>query len=432
VRGRWALAMVALVSLSGQAGCKSQVLTESQQAGDVVSSNLGRVSAESVPAEDVARLTADNGDFAFALLGALPSEDENLFYSPHSISTALALLFAGARGDTARELAHALHFGLEASRLHAAFNALDLALASRADTVPLDGGEPFRLSVVNQLWGQQGYEFLSSYLDLLAQYYGAGLRLLDFVADAEAARITINDWVSEETEGRIEDLIPEGAVDAATVLVLTNAIYFRASWARPFDPQQTRPSPFHRLDGSTLDVPTMSQGLAAGYAEGDGWRAAELTYSGDELSMVLLVPDSGSFDSFEASLDGPRARSIIEGLATRQLRLSMPLFEIRSRPALKSALVALGMRDAFGPGAADLSGIDGTRSLFVSDALHEGYVSVDEAGTEAAAATAVIIGVTAAPETAVLEVDRPFLFLIRDVPTGAILFVGRVVDPVAT
>ena len=234
--GRWALLSVVLVSLSGQTGCKSEVITESPQAGDVVSSNLGRVSAESVPAEDVVRLTADNGDFAFALLGALPSEDENLFFSPHSISTALALLFAGARGDTARELAHALHFGLEASRLHAAFNALDLALASRADAVPLDGGEPFRLSVVNQLWGQRGHEFLASYLDLLAQHYAAGLRLLDFAADPEQARDTINNSVSEQTEERIVELVPEGAVDRTTVLVLTNAIYFLASWADPFDP----------------------------------------------------------------------------------------------------------------------------------------------------------------------------------------------------
>jgi serpin B len=404
------------------------VLTESLQTGQAVGSDLPRIVEPDASSEEVARLSQDNADFAFALLGALGARDTNLFYSPHSISTALAMLYAGAQGDTARQMAHALHYGLDPPRLHPAFNALDLALASRADAAPPTGGEPFQLNVVNQLWGQQGHEFLASYLDLIAQHYGANLMLLDFAADPDTARAVINDWISERTEQRIPELLPAGSVDTLTVLVLTNAIYFRASWQSPFDAGRTVEAAFVRLDGSEVEVPTMRQTLDTGYAEGEGWAAAELDYVGEDLSMVLLVPEAGTLDAFEASLDGPRVRSILADLETRNLALSLPRFTVRSRPGLKSALMALGMRDAFGA-SADFSGIDGTRELSVSDVVHEGWISVDETGTEAAAATAVVVVSTAMREPAVLTVDRPFLFLIRDVPTGAILFVGRVVDP---
>jgi serpin B len=408
--------------------CTTEELVEQSGGGSEARSQLPRITNPSVSPADLSRLTADNADFAFALLGALPDRDENLFYSPHSISTALAMLYAGARGDTARQMSHALHYGLEEERLHPAFNSLDLTLAGRADEAPPQGGDPFRLNVVNRLWGQRGYEFLSSFLDLLAQHYGAGLALLDFVEDPERARGIINAWVSLQTEERIVELVPEGAVDATTVLVLTNAIYFRASWAEPFDPEDTRTLPFHRLDDSVVDVATMSKELDAGYAEGEDFSAVELLYAGDQLSMLLLVPDEGNFESFEASLDGPRVRSIIDSLSPHRVELTLPRFQVRSQPPLKGALQALGMRDAFRT-TADLSGIDGTRELMVGDVIHEGFVSVDETGTEAAAATAVVIVRTSLDPPAIVAIDRPFLFLIRDIPTGAVLFVGRVVDP---
>lgn len=428
MKRRWLACPVILLGLSLVVGCESTVLTEGPQQGQLVGSNLARITDQPAPADELARLTDDNADFAFALFGALDGRDSNLFVSPHSISTALAMLYAGARGDTARQMAHALHFGLDPSRLDTAFNTLDLALASRADNPSPSGGEPFRLTVANQLWGQQGYEFLPAYLDLLALHYGANLRLLDFVTDPEAARFVINDWIAERTEDRIPELLSAGSVDTLTVLVLTNAIYFRASWASPFDVDETSEGPFLLLDGTQIEVPTMRQVLDTGYAAGDGWAAVELSYVGAELSMVLLVPDAGTFDAFQASLDGSRVRSILASLELRNVALSLPRFTMRSQPALKAALMELGMRDAFGTNA-DLSGIDGTRELYVDDVVHEGYVSVDETGTEAAAATAVIIGRTTLASPATLTADRPFVFLIRDVPTGAILFVGRVVDP---
>lgn len=411
--------------------CDQQGQTDPQQPGEVAGSELERITEPSVSDSDLAQLAADNGDFAFALLAALGERDSNLFCSPHSVSVALAMLFAGARGETAAQMAQALHFGLEPSRLHPAFNALDLSLSSRADTVPPSGGDPFRLNVANQLWGQQGYQFLPPFLDLLAQHYGADLRLLDFETNPESARLAINEWVSDWTAGRIPELLPAGSIEADTTLVLTNAIYFLASWASPFRPEETSTAPFHALDGDQIDVPMMRQSLEAGYADGTGWAAAELRYAGDQLSMVLLVPEVGYLDSFEASLDGPCVRSILAGLEQRQLTLALPRFTVRSRPNIKEALIALGMEDAF-DARADFSGIDGTRFLLVSDVVHEGWVSVDETGTEAAAATGVILARGSMSDPVTLTVDRPFLFLIRDIPTGAILFVGRVVDPSET
>jgi len=398
---------------------------------EIARSARQRVTSPDVAAPDLADLVDGNSAFAFDLYQVLREENGNLFYSPHSISLALAMTYAGARDETEQQMAETLHFILPQDRLHPALNSLDLELARRGEGAEGKDGEGFRLTIVNAIWGQDGYAFLPEFLDTLAENYGAGLRILDFTSALEESRVTINDWVSEQTEGRIEDLIPQGAISPATVLVLTNAIYFNAAWAEPFEEGATEDGTFHLLDGGEVTVPMMGQMESFGYAEGEGYQAVELPYDGWELSMVILLPEAGEFEPFEDSLDAERVDGIVNDLAHRQVALTMPKFEFESDFSLKDSLAAMGMADAF-TGAADFSGMTGGHDLFIAEVIHEAFVSVDEAGTEAAAATAVMIAELAMPEEPVeVTVDRPFIFLIRDIETGAILFVGRVIDPSA-
>ena len=378
---------------------------------------------------DLAELVRGNSSFAFDLYQILQEGDGNLFYSPHSISLALAMTYAGARGETEAQMADALRFLLAQERLHPAFDALGRELASREEAPAQQGGEGFRLHVVNALWGQEGFEFLSQFLDLVANSYGAGLRRLDFASDPEEARLTINDWVSDQTEGRIEDLIAPGVIDALTRLVLTNAIYFNAAWANPFRAEATQDGPFYLLDGSEVTAPMMSKTSSFAYTGGEGYQALELPYVGGQLSMLILLPEAGAFEAFEATLDDDRVADILTGLGYQEVALTLPRFEFESGFSLKEALADLGMPAAF-TGAADFSGMTGGRDLFISEVVHKAFVAVDEEGTEAAAATAVMMPLSAAPGQPVqFTVDRPFVFLIRDIETGAILFVGRVLNP---
>jgi serpin B len=376
-----------------------------------------------------ASLVEGNSAFAFELYQALKGEEGNLFYSPYSISLALAITYAGARNETAEQMADTLHFILEQDRLHPAFNWLDAELASRDEGAEGKDGEGFRLNIVNAIWGQKDYEFLTEFLDVLAENYGAGLRILDFINETEKSRLIINDWVSNQTEGRIEDLIPPGEIDALTRLVLTNAIYFNAAWEYPFDGNITADGPFYLLDSGQVIVPMMKQTESFGYTEGKGYQAVELLYDGGELSMVILLPEAGKFQAFEEGLQAQKISDIISSLQSTRVTLTMPQFEFDSEFRLKDTLAEMGMPIAFS-GSADFSGMTGNRELFISDVIHKAFVSVDEAGTEAAAATAVIMKMSAVPEPPVeVTIDRPFIFLIRDIETGAILFVGRVMNP---
>jgi serpin B len=341
------------------------------------------------------------------------------------------MTYAGARGKTERQMAEALHFTLPQGWLHPAFNGLDLELARRGEGNASRNDEGFRLNVVNAIWGQKGYSFLPEFLDTLAENYGAGLRILDFASAPEKSRVTINDWVDEQTEGRIEDLIPPDAINSDTRLVLTNAIYFNAAWDKPFGESSTRDGPFYLLDGGEVSAPMMRQTEYHGYAESDGYQAVELLYDGEELSMVILLPDASEFETFERSLDAARVSQIVGALGRRPVDLTMPKFEFDSDFSLGESLSAMGMPDAFSS-AADFSGMTGERDLSISDVIHQAFVAVDEAGTEAAAATAVVMVEIAAviDDPVPVVVDRPFIFLIRDIETGTILFVGRVVNPV--
>jgi serpin B len=393
-------------------------------------SDTQRDASPSVSADHRAELIAGNQTFALDLYRYMADQaDGNLFLSPHSISVALAMTYAGARGTTEAEMAEALHFTLPQDRLHPAFNQLDLTLSRRGEGAAGKDGEGFRLHIVNALWGQQDYDFQEAYLDALARNYGAGLRLVDFIHEAEVARQAINSWVSEQTEGRIEDLIPEGALDELTRLVLTNAITFNAAWAEKFRAEATRDGDFFLLDGTSVQVPLMRQVAGFRYARGAGHQAIELPYDGDELSMVILLPDS-EFETFERALDQAQLASILSDLSFQRVDLTMPRFEITGEFSLTDALTALGMPQAF-TDAADFSGIDGTHELYISDVIHQSFVSVDEEGTEAAAATAVIVAAESLllVEPEVIRVDRPFIFLIRDIETGALLFVGRTINP---
>jgi serpin B len=403
----------------------------SDEAKDVVRSSKARENAPAVAANDIDTLSVGNNAFAFKFYQANRDAPGNLFFSPYSTSIALAMTYAGAAGNTANQMAETLQFTLPQERLHPAFNALDLALASRTKTSPGDDEDGFQLNVVNAIWGQNGYNFLETYLDTLAKNYGAGLRLMDFTKNSEGSRVTINNWVSDQTAQKIKDLIPEGAINPDTRLVLTNAIYFKAIWESRFDKNSTTNSVFHLLDGKQILVPMMSQQGEFAYASGDDYKAVELFYKGHQLSMIILLPAEGQFETFEKNLDAERLSQIIGQLSSQQIILTIPRFKFSSDFSLSKQLADMGMPDAFDPKKADFSAMDGTHDLFIQDVFHKAFVAVDEEGTEAAAATAVIVGKLSAPPTRPIDfsADRPFIFLIRDVETNSILFLGRVMDP---
>ena len=396
--------------------------------GELVASSKPRdTSPDTTPAE-LAQLTADNSEFGWAFYQKAVKDGENLFFSPHSISVALAMTWAGARGTTETQMSDALRFGLGQEKLHPAFNALDLELAARAEQGEEDAPRPFRLKVTNALFGQAGFEFVAPFLDTLAESYGAGLRLMDFVTEPEESRVAINGWVSGQTEQRIEELIPQGLINDLTRLILVNTIYFNGSWAKPFEAANTKDDAFTLLDGSEISTPTMHAGVDSQYAAGANYQAVELPYDGHQLAMLVLVPNEGQFAGVESTLTASRVAEIRSELSGHLVTLSLPKFKFRSQVPAKGPLMALGMVDAFRTDA-DLSGMTGKRDLVIQDVVHEGFVAVDENGTEAAAATAVLIGTVSVPPQATLSVDRPFIFAIIDRTTGATLFIGRVVDP---
>ena len=401
--------------------------------GKVSSSSLERITSPDVSASALEQLVAGNTAFAFDLYHALLASGENQNFSPYSISLAFAMTYAGAKGDTASQMADVLGYTLPGEQLHAAWNALDLALARRVEeTSGLDEDDRFQLSIANSLWGQEDYQFLPEFLDLLALNYGAGMRLVDFAGDTESARRQINNWVEDQTRDRIKDILAPGSLDPLTRLALVNAIYFKATWTHEFDPNETSDAPFYLLDGGqkTVDMMELEDSESFTYADGDGWQAIALPYKGGLADMVIIMPDEGNFQAFETALDAAQYESILSTLETRNVMLHLPKFTFDTKYGLSDALIQLGMSDAFVPDLADFSGMDGTRSLYIGDAIHQAFIAVDEKGTEAAAATIVIMGMTSMPmEDVILTIDHPFFFVIRDVPTGTILFMGRVLNP---
>ncbi|MFO0757351.1 MAG: serpin family protein [Byssovorax sp.] len=402
--------------------------TDATKAGCVVASAKQR-QTPSAPEADVKDLVKGNTAFALGVYQQLRGEPGNLFYSPFSISEALAMTWAGARNNTETVMANALHFTLPQDQLHPAFNALDTALMSRGKNAKASDGKGFRLNIANALWGQLGFSFGEPFLDTLAMNYGAGMHVVDFEASPEPSRELINQWVADRTEDKIKDLLPKGSVSPDTRLVLTNAIYFNAAWLNPFEVASTTDGDFKREDGTKVTVPFMKGSQEVGYASGDGWAAVELPYDGNELSMVAVLPEAGTLDAFEAALDDAKLAAILGAMNNNyQVDMTVPKFKIESSFGLKKALSALGMEEAF-TDKADFTGIYDKGGLSISDVVHKAFVKVDEAGTEAAAATGVIVGVTSAPPPAEIHLDHPFVLFIRDNATGSILFMGRVSDP---
>lgn len=396
--------------------------------GCVVASSKQRIQNPDVPAADLDALVKGSSDFAFDLYGQLRTEPGNLFYSPYSISLALAMTWAGAKGQTESDMAATLGFTLPQAQIHPAFNALDLALASRGKNAKASDGQGFRLRIANAIWGQTGYPIEQPFLDTLGENYGAGLRVVDFHSAPEASADLINQWVDKNTEGKIKELVTPENITPSTELVLTNAIYFNAAWLEPFEADATKDGAFTKLDGTTATVPMMHGYRDTGYVKGGDFQAVQLPYDGQELSMILIMPNEGAFDAFESSLDAAKIAEISGSLSEHSVDLALPKFKFDGSFSLASALSKLGMGAAFSSDA-DFSGISTKSQLAIQDVIHKSFVSVNEAGTEAAAATAVILGDTAAPEIASMTLDHPFIFVIRDDATKAILFVGRVADP---
>lgn len=402
-------------------------------AAGYIASSLERDQQPDVPEGDLDTLIQGQNAFAIDLFQQVRSEHDNLFFSPLSIHQALGMTWAGARGDTEADMASTLRFDLAQDRLHPAANLLDLTLASRAEPVPCEGaecpdGDPFTLSIVNRLWGQEGFSFLDGFLDTLALNYGAGLQLMDFKGDPEGAREEINGWVEDQTRDRIQDLLPDGSITPNTVLVLTNAIYFKASWAKAFTEEATAEADFILSDDETIKVPTMNLTEGLMVSQTREYDAVRLPYHGDAMSMLVVAPFAGGLEDFEANLTAEQLKTIAGDLQHANVDLYLPKFTFETDLPLTKVLQEMGMAVAFGPGA-DFSGMDGDGGLAITDVLHKAFVAIDEEGTEAAAATAVVVGETSAPVFEPLHIDRPFLFFIMDDATGAVLFVGRMADP---
>ena len=381
-----------------------------------------------------------NNHFALELYRKLCGRDGNLFFSPYSISTALAMTYAGARETTAEQMAEALRLPTSAKVLAdmkapgepmtqeefaEAFGEIAKDLRGRG------GQEKYELRVANALWGQKDYAFLHSFIEQVEAAYAGKLEDVDFVTAAEKARQTINAWVEKQTNGKIKDLISQGVLDAMTRLVLTNAIYFKGNWATQFKEARTREAPFTLADGGTVQTPMMNQRESFGYAETDTLQVLEMPYVGKELSMVILLPKKMSgLGALERQLSAEHLAQWLDPLAQREVVVSIPKFKMTDKFSLGPVLASMGMPLAFSR-EADFSGMTGGRDLYISSVIHQAYVDVNEEGTEAAAATAVTMRLTSiGPDrTPIFRADHPFIFMIRDTVSGGILFLGRVMNP---
>jgi serpin B len=386
-----------------------------------------RVTAGDTGGSTARAVSAADSVFALRLYHQLATGSGNLIYSPYSISTALSMTYGGAGGSTAEQLAAVLGVGSDPAAWHAGRNDIGSWL-DRPQTDDAGGSTPLTIKPANALFGQDGLAFKPDFLELLAGEYGAGLQAIDFAADPEAARAAINHWVAVRTENHIRQLLGPATVDPATRFVLVNAIYFKGSWAEPFRKSATKKAAFHRLDGSTVEVPTMHGSIASGYSHGDGWQAVDLNYS--NATMTVILPDAGKFAAVEKRLDAAFLARLAEKWQFAEIHLSLPRWSSRTALDLAGDLKALGVRDLFDPDLADLRGI-ADAGLHVGAVIHQATIKVDEAGTEATAATAVVGDTTGGgPDgEATVNVDRPFIYLVRDSNTGEILFAGRVLDP---
>jgi len=375
---------------------------------------------------DQQAIAEGNTAFALDLYAKLKDQkkDENLFFSPYSISTALAMTWAGARGETEKQMAQTLHFTLDQERTHPAFAVLQKYLNAGGKK----GG--YQLNVANALWGQKEYDFLREFLERTDKYYSARLNEVDFVNETEKTRQRINAWVEKKTNNKIKNLIKKGVLKKLTRLVLTNAIYFKGDWAVKFREENTKTAPFHITAKKKVEAPLMYQMKYFKYAETENLQILELPYKGDDLSMVVLLPHGiDGLGGLEKVLNSKTLKGYTNRLRQREVRVFLPKFKMTCEFSLAGTLAAMGMPNAFTM-AADFSGMNGRKDLYISAVVHKAFVEVHEEGTEAAAATGVVMTTKAMPTPPpVFRADHPFLFLIRDNHSGSILFLGRMMNP---
>lgn len=365
--------------------------------------------------------------FAFSLYLQLRKEqkDKNIFFSPYSISTALVMIYEGARGKTAKEMRSVLYIPEEP--------AIRRANLARIINVFNKPDKKYKLLTANALWAQKDYRFLNDYFKTVEKYYGGKATNLDFkdAEKREKSRRVINVWVEEQTGNRIKDLIPQGVLSDLTRLVLTNAIYFKGKWMKQFNPRDTKDENFTTITGKTIKVPMMrlTDDIAEfNYVEIDGVQILEMPYDSDELSMLILLPGRNKLDNLEKSLTLENLSRWKSLLIKQRVDVYLPRFKFETKYFMVETLSGLGMPTAFSRGA-DFSGMDGTKNLFIQNVIHQAFVEVNEEGTEAAAATGVVVGVKSIREIPVFRADRPFIFIIQHKDTGGILFLGRVVLP---
>jgi serpin B len=378
-----------------------------------------------VDSNDIKKAVVGNTDFAFDLYGKLRVREPNgnLVFSPYSISSALAMTYAGARGDTEKQIAETLHFTLTKKCLHPAFGALQKHL------IQDEKSHGYELLLANALWGQKGETILKEFLDLNKQFYDAGFTLLDFVNETEKSRQIINRWVEEKTKEKIRELIPLGGVNGLTVLVLTNAIYFKGEWKTKFERKDTERADFKIPDIGNVEIDMMHlKKEDFKYYEDEKMQALELPYKGNEISLVVFLPkETEGIKEFENTLTAEDLNVLLSKMEPWEVEVYFPKFKISwGTFVLNDTLTDLGMPDAFDEGKADFSGINGERGLWISDIFHKAFIEVNEEGTEAAAGTGSIIS---ASIHKVFRADHPFIFIIKDNRTGSILFMGRLMNP---
>jgi len=364
-----------------------------------------------------------NNEFAAAFYSKIKDEG-NVFFSPYSISSAFGMVYEGAAGKTAEEIRSAFGFSDSSIERRASFASIFNQLNGE--------NNKYDLRTANSLWAQKDYSFLDGYVDVLKNFYGAEANNVDFKGSAENVRREINKWVENKTNDKIKDLFAEGSLNDMTRLVLANAIYFKGSWGSAFEEKATKDQDFYLDSGSTASVPTMNKKDDFKYAESNGVKVLEMPYQGEKLSMLVFLPAKGSTKSFESSLSAKKIAELKGKLTSKEVSVSIPKFKFDKGYSLNDSLKKMGILEAFEPGLADFSGMDGTKDLFISQAVHKAFIEVNEEGTEAAAATGVAMAVTAMPieeEPLAFKADHPFIFLIQDNESGNILFMGKVADP---
>jgi serpin B len=388
------------------------------------------------PANGQESVVAANNQFALDLYTHLAEDPEysgeNIFFSPFSISSALAITYEGARGETAREIQEVFAFPGDIPTMREGYLGIIAGINS--------GTSAYSLRMANALWAEETYPFLPEYITIADRTYGAKTTNLGFITNPDTSRLIINQWIEEQTEEKIKDLIPAGSITPLTRLVITNAIYFKGTWVKQFDEEKTTVEDFRTGTGVTVQIPMMQRtdrNATYGYTETRHLQVLQMPYesdSGKQLSMLVLLPKDGNLATLEQSLDANTLPELQQNLTKQQVMVYFPKFTMETKYSLPRTLSAMGMPTAF-TGSADFSGMDGTGSLYIADVIHQAFVDVNEEGTEAAAATAVIIMKSSAPaeeQVPVFRADHPFIFIIRDDETGLILFMGRVEHPVST